>query len=311
MLSLGLALAGLALWGSRLFEASVGARSAGTSQRSLAAPAGSASHEADVPVPAPASSVDIASKAVSGAPELKPASPPLDRLTAAYAHLDGLFACELARTQRPASERLADWAKLLPDTALLDAQREYADAVEWAMQNCEADFSMGPGDDWQRILQRAGFLPGDPLPDLLALETSPTGSSTDPVAVRAALERLLTSALAAPNPTNFQAILENPATRRNLHTLGPFIGPDDEFRSLWLLAACDLGADCGPQSAIVRTTCLESLLCGYPTLEAALLDARIPVGSVENFQQRRRELVTALRENGVAGIFEVHRPGGG
>jgi hypothetical protein len=232
-----------------------------------------------------------------------------ERLVAVHARMDRLVACLAARKQRPDSERLTEWARSLPDAALADAQDDYAAALTWAQQSC-AGIDPGSDEDWARLLSLGGFRPDDPLLRLMRAQFPVTGKA-DPAAVRSALYAVLESALAEPSHLDFLTLVNVAGSTSDTSQLGRYIGPSDEYSALWLLAACDLGADCSRTSAIVRTTCLSELLCGYGSLEDALLDAYIPPNAVAAFQRARRELVTSLRANGGAGIFESPRPGDG
>jgi hypothetical protein len=73
---------------------------------------------------------------------------------------------------------------------------------------------------------------------------------------------------------------------------------------VWALAACDLGADCGPRSPVLRQLCLQSLLCGYPNLESAVIDGVWPQGMSDALLEERRRLVQRLRAGGGVGVFD-------
>jgi hypothetical protein len=77
---------------------------------------------------------------------------------------------------------------------------------------------------------------------------------------------------------------------------------------VWALAACDLGADCGPRSPVLRQLCLQSLLCGYPDLESAVIDGVWPQGMSAALQEERRRLVERLRHGGVGAFDPLPNP---
>ena len=238
-----------------------------------------------------------------------------ERLRAARKRLAQLLGCQAARAQPTNAERLAEWARALPDEALANADRDYEAALAWAPRDCPG----APGvDDHQAshvdsaLLLAAGFRADDPLVQLQRLFPPDNRAVVDPTQVRLALYQTLSGALAEPDVAQFLAIAQAGMHARRQRQFGPFLSFDGEMgSSVWALAACDLGADCGPQSAAMRMLCLSEQLCGYPSLEAAMIDAYWPQGSIESLSRMRRDLVARLRENGGVGIFEPPAPDGG
>lgn len=75
-------------------------------------------------------------------------------------------------------------------------------------------------------------------------------------------------------------------------------------RSIWMLAACDLGLDCSATSRTLDRLCIADGLCGYDSVQAALDDGRIPPDQAAETERRRRMLVDRLRRGQVAGTFD-------
>jgi hypothetical protein len=78
-------------------------------------------------------------------------------------------------------------------------------------------------------------------------------------------------------------------------------------RSMWMLAACDLGLDCSATSRTLDRLCVADGLCGYDSVQAALDDGRIPPDQAAETERRRRMLVDRLRRGQVAGMFDPVR----
>jgi hypothetical protein len=131
--------------------------------------------------------------------------------------------------------------------------------------------------------------------------------------MRPLLEQALTEALREPSVLEFQSIADSAqsfANRDAQRQLGPYVGGNEAGSALWRLAACDLGADCGPNSAAAHLICYQEQLCGYGSLEEALIDAYWPQMQIDQLQAARQHLVERLRAGG-HGVFEPAPPGGG
>lgn len=255
-----------------------------------------------------------------GAP---PASAPFAReglpehLQLANARLEQLRRCRAVVRLRSDAERWSEWAKSLPDAALAAADRDYEDALAWAGTDCRSLLANVPGDPATdndlALLLAAGFRMDDPLVRLQRARALPRGQRVDANAVRAALHAALADAVAAPDVAQFWSIASAGINLLANRELGPYFstGSNQATVSVWALAACDLGADCGPRSAALRMICLAELLCGYPSVEAALIDAYWPQGSLAALSAMRRNLVAHLRAGAGAGIFAPVAPGGG
>ena len=230
--------------------------------------------------------------------------------TAARARLSAAWAC-LDAPARDSGDPTEIWLATLTPEHRRRAEQDYADVMAWAQQDCRTL----P----QELLDRNGHLS---LPDLLVLASTapddPYGQlaavvrerrqTHDPATVdgvRVALEALLRSALAAPAAEEMELIGALVSTQGPPGALGPGSGAHwDVRRMVWALAACDLGDDCGPRSPVLRQLCRQSLLCGYPNLESAVLDGVWPQGMSDALQEERRRLVQRLRSGGGVGVFD-------
>lgn len=261
-----------------------------------------------------ASASTSAAEPVSAASTRSSAGAKAERQRAASARLDQMLACQATRALAADADRLSDWASSLPDEAVANAGPAYEDALAWARQACASTQAslQEARDDAAALLLGAGFRPDDPLAQLQRASTVADGAKLDLIQLRAALYQVLADAVAAPDVTQFLAIAAAGSRGGTDRELGPFLNQSREIpASVWTLAACDLGADCGPQSAAMQMLCLSELLCGYPSMEAAMIDAYWPQDSIETLSRMRRDLVARLRENGGVGIFEPPAPGGG
>jgi hypothetical protein len=236
--------------------------------------------------------------------------------SAARARLSAAWACLDASDLDP-GDPAEIWATLTPEHQRR-AEQDYAQLMAWAEQNCHR---LPP-----ELLDKDGRLS---LPDLLALaSTAPDDPRWqlaavvrerkqihDPASVdgvREALEALLRSALVAPAAEELQLIGALVSTQGPPGALGPDSGAHWNVRRMvWALAACDLGDDCGPRSPVLRQLCLQSLLCGYPNLESAVIDGVWPQGMSAALQEERRRLVERLRHGGVGAFDPVPPPPGG
>ena len=66
----------------------------------------------------------------------------------------------------------------------------------------------------------------------------------------------------------------------------------------WDLAACDLGMDCGPNSPMLRYSCLHMGLCGYSSLEHLYTHAGHSPRDMEQVNRLRAAIVARLRRGG-------------
>ena len=237
--------------------------------------------------------------------------------SAARARLSAAWACLDASDLDP-GDPAEIWATLTPEHQRR-AEQDHAQVIAWAEQNChrlppellDKDGRLSLPD----LLALASTAPDDPHRQLAAVvrERKQTHDPATVDGVRAALEALLRSALVAPAAEELQLIGALVSTQGPPGALGPGSGAHwDVRRMVWALAACDLGADCGPRSPVLRQLCLQSLLCGYPNLESAVIDGVWPQGMSAALQEERRLLVERLRRGGV-GVFDPlpNPPGGG
>ena len=204
-----------------------------------------------------------------------------------------------------------DWALGLPQEQIERAQADRAAALEWARRSCGSDT-----DDRRELALKdavsAALRAGDPWARLASIATQERSKPMDAAQVdelRQALQAVLPQALAEPDPLSFALI--DFAVARAPRELGGQIGSSD--RMVWSLVACDLGADCGPQSQFMRGLCLHRGLCGYSDAASALRDGVWPHAWAEMHERRRQELVARLRAGG-AGVFNAPAPptpGGG
>ncbi|HWS27644.1 MAG TPA: hypothetical protein VN259_13875, partial [Xanthomonadales bacterium] len=230
--------------------------------------------------------------------------------TAARARLSAAWACLNAPDLGP-GDPAEIWSATLTPEHQRRAEQDYAQVMAWAQQNCR---TLPPGllDKNGRLslpdlLVLASTAPNDPRGQLAAVvrERKQTHDPATVDGVRVALEALLRSALAAPAAEELQLIGALVSTQGPPGALGPGSGAHwDVRRMVWALAACDLGDDCGPRSPVLRQLCFQEFLCGYPNLEAAVLDGVWPQGMTQALQAERRELVRRLRENAGVGLFE-------
>lgn len=247
------------------------------------------------------------------APDATPAHPPdLDPRAAQAAFRQALQRVWTCGDEAPADDLAEDWALGLPPAQLERARAERAAAIDWARRVCTglpqalrtlefkaaASAALRAGDPWARLAQVASQKHDRALDDAQIDE------------LRRALEAVLPAALAEPDPMQF-AMIER-AIEGAPQALGERVAGSAQAM-IWPLAACDLGADCGPDSDFMRRLCLQDGLCGYPDVASALRDGRWPMGSAEHFEQRRRTLLAQLRAGG-AGVFAAPpppAPGGG
>lgn len=213
------------------------------------------------------------------------------------------------RDEAPADELEDGWAIGLPPAQLERARAERAAAVDWARRVCTglpqalrtlefkaaASAALRAGDPWARLAQVASQKHDQALDDAQIDE------------LRRALEAVLPAALAEPDPVLFAMI--DRAIERAPQPLGERVRGSVQAM-IWPLVACDLGAECGPDSDFMRRLCLQDGLCGYPDVASALRDGLWPMGSAEQFEHRRRALLAQLRAGG-AGVFDPPAPSPG
>lgn len=240
-----------------------------------------------------------------------------ERLRQANARLEQLRRCHAAFTRRSDAERLSEWAKSLPDAAVSAAEGDYDDALAWAGGDCLpllANLPAGPpGSSELALLLAAGYRLDDPLVQLQRERANGPAERVDANRARAALDAAVIQAVAAPDVAQFRAIARVGASLVANREIATYMenNPEETIASVWALAACDLGANCGPRSAALRMICLTELLCGYPSVEAAMIDAYWPQGLIATLSVMRRDLTSRLRAGAGAGVFGPAAPGGG
>ncbi len=90
--------------------------------------------------------------------------------------------------------------------------------------------------------------------------------------------------------------------------LGPYAASDLSFAS-FVLAGCDLGADCSPNSLWFQFNCADSAAaCMYDNLEAQLLSRSYPPRAHPYIQRERRNIVLRIRSGQGASLFAPVRP---
>lgn len=101
------------------------------------------------------------------------------------------------------------------------------------------------------------------------------------------LDGVLTEAIGSTNPDALLALaplLGTTSKDRVSPELARFVGsPQDEYA--WAVAACRLGAECGPGSYALSTICLGSLYCNYSSYEAFLTTEVLPPGQLERVDE--------------------------
>lgn len=109
------------------------------------------------------------------------------------------------------------------------------------------------------------------------------------------LDDVLRKAIGSTNP---DALLElapvlGAASKNSLSPdLARFVGsPQDEYA--WAVAACRMGAECGPGSYALSSICLGSLYCNYPSYEAFVRTEMLPPGQLT----RVDEILAFLTKN--------------
>ncbi len=240
------------------------------------------------------------------------------------AHLHALMACQPGAVTK-ASEREQLWRMTLPPEAIEGAPAQYETAESWARQTCaKSSMQLGaaPVESGDIMALWSELSPDGPLRRLSEASVETEVDVLDPSTLQARreqtealipmmrplLEQALAEALREPSVLEFQAIAEAAGRfHRRRGRLGPFAGSGS---ALWRLAACDLGADCGPESPAAHLICYHEQLCGYGSLEEALIDAYWPQMQIDQLQAARQQLVERLRAGG-HGVFEPDPPGGG
>jgi len=222
-------------------------------------------------------------------------------------------ACHAAQTGDEL-ERARTWAQTLPEVALANAAGAFDQALGWAVQRCQPQIraALAAAEaEYPNLPALAGLTLSDPLRRLWEATRDQDPKRVQVPQMRQLLDESLSAALVAPNVVDFQ-LLMTVAERmsRSGADLGAYVLGAEGGASVWRLAACDLGADCGPQSPAMYLACLHELLCGYPSFEQAMIDAYWPQGSIEQFQAGREQLVARLRAGG-QGVFDPIRPGSG
>ncbi|MCB1602538.1 MAG: hypothetical protein KDI66_21150 [Xanthomonadales bacterium] len=242
----------------------------------------------------------------------------------AQAHLHALMACQPTAVP-DARDREQLWRMTLPPDALEDAAEKFAAAEAWARQTCaQSSMPLSPTPEESGGIMGlwSELSPDDPVRRLWEASAETEMDYSNPRALQARneqtqalipmmrplLEQALAEALREPSVLEFQAIAEAAGRfQRRRGRLGTFAGNGS---ALWRLAACDLGADCGPNSPAAHLICYHEQLCGYGSLEEALIDAYWPLMQIDQLQAARQQLVERLRAGG-HGVFDPAPPGGG
>lgn len=87
---------------------------------------------------------------------------------------------------------------------------------------------------------------------------------------------------------------------------GPASG-SAEAAAAWMLVACDLGYDCGPDSAIVRGSCLfGGLYCDAGGLEENMRLWQFSPDSFEFVRELRRKIYQGIKTGDVDALFNEH-----
>ena len=242
----------------------------------------------------------------------QPASTPQSQRAQVQARLHTLMACQPSPVP-VASDRELVWHMTLPAEAIARAPAQYAAAAAWAGQACAQTtmrLSPTPADSGVTGLW-SELAPDDALRRLWEASAADDLKRDDAPAMRTLLEQALAEALREPSMLELQSIADTAWRFQNRGAqLGPYIGYGESGSALWRLAACDLGADCGPNSPASHLICFQEQLCGYGSVEDALIDAYWPLGDIEQLQAGREALVARLRAGG-QGVFDPVTPGGG
>lgn len=243
----------------------------------------------------------------------QPANTPQSQRAQVRARLHTLMACQPSPVPT-ASDRELVWRMTLPPEAIARAPAQYAAAEAWAGQACAQTtmrLSPTPADSGGVAGLWSELAPDDALRRLWEASATDDLKREDAPAMRTLLEQALAEALREPSMLELQWIADTAWRFQNRGAqLGPYIGYGESGSALWRLAACDLGADCGPNSPAAHLICFQEQLCGYGSVEEALIDAYWPLVDIERLQAGREALVARLRAGG-QGVFDPVTPDGG
>ena len=143
------------------------------------------------------------------------------------------------------------------------------------------------------------------LTDCLALNYEPL---TDLSAATA--RQIYIAALSSGDPELLAWIGGSLNTREGstVERLGPYAASDLSFAS-FVLAGCDLGADCSPNSLWFQFNCADNAAaCMYDNLEAQLLSLSYPPRAHPYIQRERRNIVLRIRSGQGASLFAPVSP---
>ncbi|MEO7326722.1 MAG: hypothetical protein ABIW82_18020 [Dokdonella sp.] len=87
---------------------------------------------------------------------------------------------------------------------------------------------------------------------------------------------------------------------------GPASG-SAEATGAWMLAACDLGYDCGPNSPLVRTACLSGgVFCNAGGLEENMRSSQFSPEGFERVRELRKKIYQGIKTGDVDSLFNEH-----
>lgn len=197
------------------------------------------------------------------------------------------------------------WQSLGPEAAALEAE-EYAHARSWLDDQCGPWMQIAEArrtalvEAWRERAARSPDL-GDRLWALASAFAQDVPTEPELVAARDLLEQALRSG----RPELLQDLARVLSRGGSPDWLGPYAGPNGA--SLFGLLACDLGADCGARSEVLRIQCARLGLCGYRDYEALIFDARLSQVEAELVAAHRRILLERIRRGQVDGLFDPVR----
>lgn len=197
-----------------------------------------------------------------------------------------------------------EWRWLPP--AQVERERAGAEAArQRLLANCSTADSEAPSParlaDHAEVL-RAAARAGDLRARLRSLRRGPRGYSA---AQRSELRALLHEVMLS---GDWELIARISQYQSDLYPPTQFMAVAFELptHDAWLLAACDLGMDCGPASRALALHCLtaSAVACDAPNLEMALWRAAAP-SLWRRAQRERIMLVDRLRTGNVHGILDL------
>jgi|GEM_PF-6783188 len=130
---------------------------------------------------------------------------------------------------------------------------------------------------------------GDPVAKAFRLiESGAVGGA----AAKAEIEEVVRSK--NPQAIAFLSEIMGPESSGKEDVLGPYSG-SAVARAAWLLAACDLGMDCGPESYTVRQLCLKGQMCSGGDLREVIQRALLPPLDFPKAQEMEKKLMDSWR----------------